>query len=75
MYIAPRGSTSGNVQDQAAGDGTTTVTVLCGSLLKKCQALLDRGVHPSLISDAFQLAADKGVEVGGLCTCSDAGVL
>ena len=33
-------------QDIVAGDGTTSVTVLCGSLLNKCIGLLNRGVHP-----------------------------
>jgi T-complex protein 1 subunit delta len=46
-----------------AGDGTTSVTVLCGALLSRCLGLLDKGVHPTLISQAFQLACDKAVEV------------
>ena len=40
-------------QDIVAGDGTTSVTVLCGSLLNKCIGLLNRGVHPTVISDAM----------------------
>jgi T-complex protein 1 subunit delta len=51
------------LQDVVAGDGTTTVTVLCGSLLSRCLGLLEKGVHPTLISEAFQLASDKAVEV------------
>ncbi len=47
-----------------AGDGTTSVTVICGALLKKCLDLLERGVHPTVISDAFNKAADRAVEVG-----------
>ena len=47
-----------------AGDGTTSVTVICGALLKKCLDLLERGVHPTIISDAFNKAADRAVEVG-----------
>lgn len=46
-----------------AGDGTTSVTVLCGALLKKSLELLERGVHPTVISDAFGRAAEKAVEV------------
>ena len=46
-----------------AGDGTTSVTVICGALLKKCLDLLERGVHPTVISDAFNKAADRAVEV------------
>lgn len=50
-------------QDVAAGDGTTSVTVICGALLKKCLELLDRGVHPTVISDSFAKAAEKAVEI------------
>ncbi|KAF5843760.1 chaperonin complex component [Dunaliella salina] len=50
-------------QDVVAGDGTTSVVVVCGALLKKCQDLLDRGVHPTIVSDAFNMAAQKACEV------------
>ena len=50
-------------QDIVAGDGTTSVTVLCGSLLNKCVSLLTRGVHPTVISDAMGLACDKACEI------------
>ena len=33
-------------QDIVAGDGTTSVTVLCGSLLNKCIGLLNSGRSP-----------------------------
>lgn len=46
-----------------AGDGTTSVVVLCGALLKKALELLERGVHPTLVSDAFNTAVNKAVEV------------
>lgn len=42
-----------------AGDGTTSVVVICGALLKKCQDLLEKGVHPTVISDAFSKAANR----------------
>ena len=51
------------LQDIVAGDGTTSVTVICGALLKKCLDLLERGVHPTVISDAFLKAAQKANEV------------
>ena len=50
-------------QDVAAGDGTTSVTVICGALLRKCLELLERGVHPTVISDSFARAAEKASEV------------
>ena len=46
-------------QDIVAGDGTTSVAVLCGALLNKCIALLARGVHPTIISDSLALACDE----------------
>jgi T-complex protein 1 subunit delta len=50
-------------QDIVAGDGTTSVTVLCGSLLNKCISLLARGVHPTVISDSMGMACDKACEI------------
>uniref|UniRef100_T1JB12 T-complex protein 1 subunit delta n=1 Tax=Strigamia maritima TaxID=126957 RepID=T1JB12_STRMM len=50
-------------QDVEAGDGTTTVVVIAGSLLDSTQKLLARGIHPTTISDAFQRAAIKSAEI------------
>lgn len=51
------------LQDVVAGDGTTSVTVICGALLSKCIDLLARGVHPTVVSDAFAKSAQKAIEV------------
>lgn len=51
------------LQDVVAGDGTTSVTVICGALLKKCLELLERGIHATVVSDAFAKAAAKAIEV------------
>ncbi|KAJ1363762.1 T-complex protein 1 subunit delta [Parelaphostrongylus tenuis] len=48
-------------QDIEAGDGTTTVVVIAGALLDAAQTLLQKGIHPTTISDSFQAAA---VEAG-----------
>lgn len=50
-------------QDVEAGDGTTTVVVIAGALLSAAQRLLERGIHPITVSDAFRRAADKAIEV------------
>ncbi|XP_024361293.1 T-complex protein 1 subunit delta [Physcomitrium patens] len=50
-------------QDIVAGDGTTTVVVLAGALLKECLGLLGKGVHPTTISEALHKASEKAVEV------------
>lgn len=51
-----------------AGDGTTSVTVICGALLKKCLELLERGIHATVVSDAFAKAAQKAIEVTLSCS-------
>merc|ERR1711988_789734 len=49
-------------QDTEAGDGTTTVVVIAGSLLNSAKALLSK-MHPNVISRSFRLASDKAVEI------------
>jgi T-complex protein 1 subunit epsilon len=49
-------------QDDEVGDGTTGVVVLAGALLEQAQQLLDRGMHPSRISDGFDRACSLAVE-------------
>jgi T-complex protein 1 subunit delta len=44
-------------QDVEAGDGTTSVVVLCGALLKAVEDLLHKGIHPTQISECFQECA------------------
>ena len=46
-------------QDVEAGDGTTSVVVLCGALLDAAQQLLDKGIHPQTIATAFVDAAGQ----------------
>ena len=50
-------------QDIEAGDGTTSVVVMAGALLKACTDLLAKGIHPTAISDGFQVALRKANEV------------
>merc|ERR1719409_2330697 len=50
-------------QDVESGDGTTTVTVIAGSLLNAAEILLRKGIHPTVISDSFLLAAKKSEEI------------
>lgn len=45
-------------QDIEAGDGTTSVCVIAGSLLDACHQLLVKGLHPTSIAEAFVLAAN-----------------
>ncbi len=36
-------------QDSTVGDGTTSVTVLCGELLREAEFLVSQRVHPMTI--------------------------
>ncbi|KAJ9102532.1 T-complex protein 1 subunit delta [Naganishia friedmannii] len=49
-------------QDIEAGDGTTSVVVLAGSLLAAAEKILSLGIHPTIIAQSFQKAAVKAVE-------------
>lgn len=50
-------------QDVEAGDGTTSVVVIAGSLLSAAQRLLEKGIHPTTVSESFQKASTKAVQV------------
>lgn len=49
-------------QDIEAGDGTTSVVVLAGSLLGAAEKMLEKGMHPTIIAESFSKAATKSVE-------------
>lgn len=49
-------------QDVEAGDGTTSVVVVAGSLLGAAEKMLNKGIHPTIIAESFQKAAIKAVE-------------
>lgn len=50
-------------QDIEAGDGTTSVVVIAGALLEAANQLLDKGIHPQSIAEAFLQACVKASEV------------
>lgn len=52
-----------SAQDIEAGDGTTSVVVIAGSLLGAAEKLLSKGIHPTVISESFQRAAAAAVEI------------
>lgn len=49
-------------QDIEAGDGTTSVVVIAGSLLSAAEKMLNKGIHPTIIAESFQKASIKAVE-------------
>ena len=50
-------------QDIETGDGTTTVVIIAGALLNAAQTLLERGIHPSVVTDGFQFALDNAERI------------
>jgi len=50
-------------QDKMVGDGTTTVVVLSGELLKKAEELLDQNIHPTVIISGYRKATQKAMDV------------
>ncbi len=49
--------------DDEVGDGTTTATVIAGSLLKEAEVLLDQNIHPIMIARGYRLAKEKSLEI------------
>merc|ERR1712151_1162036 len=50
-------------QDVEAGDGTTSVVVIAGAFLQAAEKLLNKGIHPQTITEAFLQAAEKADEI------------
>jgi thermosome len=45
-------------QDEEVGDGTTTVVVLTGELLKRAEELMAKNIHPTVIIDGYGKALE-----------------
>ncbi len=45
-------------QDTSVGDGTTTVVVLTGELLKRAEELIDQKIHPSTVLTGYRRGLD-----------------
>ncbi|KAI0714096.1 chaperonin-containing T-complex zeta subunit Cct6 [Fomitopsis betulina] len=49
-------------QDDQVGDGTTSVVLLVGELLKQADRFISEGVHPTVIAGGFELAKKEALE-------------
>ncbi len=49
-------------QDTSVGDGTTTVVVLTGELLKRAEDLIEQKIHPSTIITGYRRAVDIALQ-------------
>src|SRR3990167_6120871 len=50
-------------QEKEVGDGTTTAVILAGELLKNAESLLDKEIHPTVITKGYRIAAEKSQEI------------
>jgi len=50
-------------QEFEVGDGTTTAVVFSGELLKNAEILLEKNIHPTIISKGYRLASEKAQEI------------
>ena len=50
-------------QDDITGDGTTSNVLIIGELLKQADLYISEGLHPSIITEGFDKAKDKALEV------------
>jgi len=50
-------------QDDITGDGTTSNVLIIGELLKQADLYIAEGMHPRLITEGFELARNKALEV------------
>lgn len=50
-------------QDDMTGDGTTSTVLLIGELLKQADILLCEGLHPRILTEGFDLAREKALEI------------
>lgn len=49
-------------QDAEVGDGTTSVTVLAGELLKEIRSYIEDGMNPQIIVKAYRLASQLAIK-------------
>jgi T-complex protein 1 subunit beta len=60
------------VQDNEVGDGTTSVAVLCGELLREAeQLLLQQRIHPQTICAGWRLATKEAKQALEACASDD----
>ena len=50
-------------QDDICGDGTTSVVLLVGELLKQADRYISEGLHPRIITDGYEIAKTEALKV------------
>ena len=54
-------------QDDQVGDGTTSVVLLVGELLKQADRYISEGVHPTVVAEGFDIAKKDALSVSTSC--------
>ncbi|MFW9928546.1 MAG: thermosome subunit alpha [Candidatus Thorarchaeota archaeon] len=49
-------------QDDEVGDGTTSVVVLTGEMLKVAEELINQGIHPTILVEGFRIAQEEAIK-------------
>ncbi|CAG8621325.1 7630_t:CDS:10 [Dentiscutata erythropus] len=49
-------------QDEITGDGTTSIVLLVGELMKQSERYISEGLHPRIITEGFDLARNEALE-------------
>lgn len=60
-------------QDDMTGDGTTSVVLLVGELLKQADRYIAEGLHPRVITDGYDIAKAETLKVSWLWALRDDG--
>lgn len=50
-------------QEKEVGDGTTTSVMIAGKLLENAEKLIDKKIHPTIISKGYRIAERKAQEI------------
>ena len=53
-------------QDDITGDGTTSVVLMVGELLKQADRHITEGLHPRIITDGYEIAKTETLKVCGV---------
>lgn len=51
-------------QDEITGDGTTSIVLLVGELLKQAERYISEGLHPRVITEGYDAAKKEALKVG-----------
>ena len=55
-------------QDDITGDGTTSVVLMVGELLKQADRYITEGLHPRIITDGYEIAKTETLKVKVMST-------